>query len=127
MILWVVMLFFVVAVIWAIIGRTDIVATASGKIIPDDRIKVVQAAEAGTIQEIRVRDGDTVKRDDVLILLDTTVTDAEYAQAEEGWQKAVVEEMMAELFVFRLIVYSRFAAAIERCGKISGNERRYFS
>ena len=63
----------------------------------DDRIKVVQAAEAGTIQEIRVRDGDTVKRDDVLILLDTTVTDAEYAQAEEGWQKAVVEEMMAEL------------------------------
>ena len=74
MILWVVMLFFVVAVIWAIIGRTDIVATASGKIIPDDRIKVVQAAEAGTIQEIRVRDGDTVKRDDVLILLDTTVT-----------------------------------------------------
>lgn len=97
MILWVVMLFFVVAVIWAIIGRTDIVATASGKIIPDDRIKVVQAAEAGTIQEIRVRDGDTVKRDDVLILLDATVTDAEYTQAEEGWQKAVVEEMLAEL------------------------------
>ena len=88
MILWVVMLFFVVAVIWAIIGRTDIVATASGKIIPDDRIKVVQAAEAGTIQEIRVRDGDTVKRDDVLILLDTTVTDAEYAQAEEGLAKS---------------------------------------
>ena len=97
MILWVVMLFFVVAVIWAIIGRTDIVATASGKIIPDDRIKVVQAAEAGTIQEIRVRDGDTVKRDDVLILLDTTVTDANTRKPKKAGKKAVVEEMMAEL------------------------------
>ena len=113
--------------IWAIIGRTDIVATASGKIIPDDRIKVVQAAEAGTIQEIRVRDGDTVKRDDVLILLDTTVTDAEYAQAEEGWQKAVVEEMMAELLSSASLYIADSPPQLSDAEKISGNERRYFS
>ena len=97
MILWVVMLFFIIAVIWAIIGRTDIVATASGKIIPDDRIKIVQAIESGTIREIKVRDGDNVKRDDVLILLDTTITDAEYTQAKESWEKATADEMMAKL------------------------------
>ena len=37
---------FCIGLVWSIIGRIDIVATATGKIIPSGRTKVVQPLEA---------------------------------------------------------------------------------
>src|SRR5438874_2926329 len=58
---------FVLALIWACLGTVDIVATATGKIIPSGRSKVIQPFEAGVVRAIHVRDGATVRADDVLI------------------------------------------------------------
>jgi len=55
----------------------DIVATASGKIIPSGRTKVVQPFETGVVRAIHVRDGQAVKAGDVLIELDSTMNEAE--------------------------------------------------
>ena len=41
------MLFFAVAVAWSIVGRVDIIATASGKIVPTGRTKTIQPLETG--------------------------------------------------------------------------------
>ena len=40
---------FVVALTWATLGHVDIVATASGKIIPTGRSKVIQPFETGVV------------------------------------------------------------------------------
>jgi len=69
--------FFVLSLIWACIGKIDIVATAPGKIIPSGRTKVVQPFEIGVVRAINVRDGDNVKAGDVLIELDPTMNTAE--------------------------------------------------
>src|SRR5437762_196793 len=68
---------FVLALAWACLGTVDIVATASGKIIPSGRTKTIQPFEIGVVRAIHVRDGDTVKAGQVLIELDPTINAAE--------------------------------------------------
>jgi hemolysin D len=72
-----IMLLFGAALVWAWWGTIDIVASASGKIVPSGRIKVIQPFEAAVVRSIRVQDGQAVKAGDVLIELDPTVNAAE--------------------------------------------------
>ena len=72
-----IMLFFAIALIWASVGSVDIIATAQGKIIPTGRTKVIQPLEAGVVHSINVQDGQSVKAGDVLIEIDSTITEAE--------------------------------------------------
>jgi len=68
---------FVLALIWAIFGHVDIVASASGKVVPSGRVKLIQPFETGVVRAIHVRDGQSVKAGEVLIELDPTMTAAE--------------------------------------------------
>ncbi|MEQ8320496.1 MAG: HlyD family type I secretion periplasmic adaptor subunit [Rhodospirillales bacterium] len=64
--------FFVIAIAWGLIGKIDIIATASGKIITTERVNIIQPFETGVVRAIHVADGSTVKRGDILIELDPT-------------------------------------------------------
>jgi hemolysin D len=68
---------FMLALIWATLGHVDIVATASGKIIPTGRSKVIQPFETGVVRSIRVVNGQTVNAGDTLIELDPTINEGE--------------------------------------------------
>ncbi len=72
-----IILLFCAALIWAWWGTIDIVASASGKILPGGRVKVIQPFETGVVRAIRVQDGQAVNAGDVLIELDPTVNEAE--------------------------------------------------
>jgi hemolysin D len=72
-----IILFFAIAIVWSIVGHVDIVATASGKIVPTGRTKTIQPLETGIVSAIHVQDGDLVTAGQVLIELDRTVTQAE--------------------------------------------------
>ena len=91
--------FFCIALAWASIGTVDIVASAPGRIIPNDRTKLIQPFETGVVRSIHVRDGDTVKAGDVLIELDPTINAAE------------VEHVKSDLTAARLDVARLKAAA----------------
>ena len=94
---WLIVCFFILSVLWASFGRVDVVVVARGKIIPDSRVKIVQAARGGTVGQILVRDGSAVKAGDPLIILDPTVLDAEYAQILDDWNTARLEAESARL------------------------------
>jgi hemolysin D len=70
-------LLFCASLAWSWWGTIDIVASASGKIVPSGRIKVIQPFETGVVRSIRVQDGQEVKAGDVLIELDPTVNAAD--------------------------------------------------
>jgi hemolysin D len=72
-----IVVFFSLALIWAGFGHVDIVASASGKVVPSGRVKEIQPFETGVVRAIHVRDGQRVKQGDVLIELDPTMTGAE--------------------------------------------------
>src|SRR5882724_8636701 len=72
-----IILLFCAALVWAWWGTIDIVASATGKILPGGRVKVIQPFETGVVRAIRVQDGQVVRAGDVLIELDPTVNAAE--------------------------------------------------
>jgi len=65
---------FCLALIWACFGHIDIVASASGKIVPSGRVKLIQPFETGVVRAIHIHDGQSVKAGDLLIELDPTMT-----------------------------------------------------
>jgi len=70
-------LLFCAALAWSWWGTIDIVASATGKIMPSGRTKVIQPFETGVVRSIEVQDGQVVKVGDLLIELDPTVNAAE--------------------------------------------------
>lgn len=75
--MWMLIAFAAIAVLWAVFGRIDVVATAHGKIVPNDRTKTIQPFETATVKAIHVTDGQTVKAGDILIELDATTAQAD--------------------------------------------------
>jgi hemolysin D len=73
----VIILLFCAALAWSWWGTIDIVASATGKVVPSSHTKVVQPFETGVVRSIRVQDGQAVKAGDLLIELDPTVNAAE--------------------------------------------------
>src|SRR5688572_17527568 len=81
-VLWSVIAMIVIALVWSIVGRIEIVAVAPGKIIPSGQVKVIQAANIGRVKAIHVTDGDAVRAGQPLIDLDPTLAEADRARLE---------------------------------------------
>lgn len=64
--------FLFVGFLWAYFSVIDVVIEARGKLIPEGDVRPVQAATAGVVQFVRVREGDAVTRGQTLLQLDTT-------------------------------------------------------
>ena len=62
----------VLLVIWANIYEIDQVSRASGKVIASSRIQIIQAANGGVIEMLLVKEGDIVKKGQLLASLDKT-------------------------------------------------------
>jgi hemolysin D len=90
-----IMALFALALLWACIGKVDIVASAKGKIIPSGRTKLIQPFETGVVRAINVHDGQGVKAGETLIELDPTMNNAESKHYQS-------DLMAAELEVARL-------------------------
>ena len=76
-----VILIFCIGLAWAAFGQIDIVASAQGRIVPSDRVKVIQPMEIGVVRTLLVEDGQKVKAGDVLLEIDPTINEAEARQA----------------------------------------------
>lgn len=96
---WTLIAFFTLAVVWACVGKIDIVAIAQGKIITGDRVKVIQPLEIGTVRTIHVHEGQAVTKGDPLIELDGTASGADR-------QRLTNELIAARLEAARLRVLS---------------------
>ena len=86
-VLWVLLILLLALLLWAILGRLDIVAVAEGKLIPETYLKIVQPAEAGIVKDILVREGQNVKAGQVLLRMDALITDADAKSIEAEYQR----------------------------------------
>ena len=76
-ILYALLALFVVILVWAFVGRLDIVAVAQGKLVPQSFLKIVQPAESGIVREILVREGQEVGAGQVLVRMDARLSEAD--------------------------------------------------
>jgi len=70
--MWLLICFMVIALLWAIFGHIDIVATAQGRIVASGRTKTIQSLQTSTVKRIHVTDGQMVGAGDLLVELDPT-------------------------------------------------------
>lgn len=94
--MWTIMSFAAIALVWACLGKIDIVATASGKIIPSGKTKVIQTSETAVVKAIHVTDGQTVKAGQLLLELDSTSADADVGRIKSDLLAARVDSARAE-------------------------------
>ena len=90
-VIYLVTLLIAVALAWSYFGKLDIVAVASGKVSTEDSTKIIQPAVSGVVTEIKVREGQAVKKGDVLVQLDKTVAEKDLAATTQSLNTARVE------------------------------------
>src|SRR5712691_11116518 len=76
-VLWVALVFLAALLGWATFGKLDIVAVADGKLVPDTYLKIVQPTDSGVVKEILVREGEQVRAGQVLMRMDTALSDSD--------------------------------------------------
>ncbi len=62
---------------WATFSKLDIFSMAQGEVVPSSKVKSVQHLEGGIVQRILVREGQRVKKDEALVELQATASDAD--------------------------------------------------
>ncbi len=100
--LWLIMLFALITLLWAIFGRINVVATAVGKVTTNDHTKVIQPMEIAVVKSIAVRDGQVVKRGQVLIELDATAAASDSERLRNEALTAQLEAMRAQAMLSAL-------------------------
>ncbi len=69
---------------WAYFSKVDEVAVGSGELIPMVQVRPVHSLSKGNIRSVRVKEGDRVKKDDVLVELDPTASQTELDSLEKS-------------------------------------------
>jgi HlyD family type I secretion membrane fusion protein len=92
------MITLVIFAIWGIYARLDSGAIASGEVIPSDKVLTVQHKEGGVIHKIFVKDGQTVKKGDPLLELESISDSSEFQieQIDRNSLQALAARLEAE-------------------------------
>lgn len=82
-------LFAVTVLPWTMFSRVDEVGSATGKLEPKGKVVRLDASVTGTVQQVRVKEGETLKAGQPLIKLESelTVSELQQAQAELEGQR----------------------------------------
>jgi hemolysin D len=88
---WVLMVGLLATIAWLILGEVDVVASAPGKLIPIDSVKLIAPADPGVVRAILVRDGQRVEAGQPLVQLDPTVSTAETEQARKALETSELD------------------------------------
>ncbi len=91
------MALFALALAWAWIGTVDIVAVATGRIIVDERNKLIQPLERSVVRRVLVRDGDHVVPGQPLVELDATTVRADKTSVLQQLRAAGSERLRTRL------------------------------
>ncbi|WP_373002066.1 HlyD family type I secretion periplasmic adaptor subunit [Sulfurimonas sp.] len=72
LLLWIGMFVIIWLIAWAYNAKIDALTRGQGKIIPSNKIQVIQNLEGGIVSEILIKEGDQVKKGDILVKIDDT-------------------------------------------------------
>ena len=62
---------------WSLIAKIEQVVPAMGQLKPEGRVKEVQIPTSGVVEEVKVEEGQRVEKGDVLLVLDSTTSEAQ--------------------------------------------------
>src|SRR3954464_12484891 len=86
-------------VAWAHYSLIDESTRAGGSVITSSRVQVIQSVDGGVLEQLRVHEGDRVRKGEVLAVFDETRTRASLQETEAklNAQRATMARLVAEL------------------------------
>ena len=104
-VLWTVVALTGAIVLWAALGKLDVVAVAEGRLVPKSQLRIVQPAEGGVMRELLVKEGERVRAGQVLARMDVRAAEADAATArnEIALRRLQLRRIDAELSGARLV------------------------
>jgi hemolysin D len=84
------------AILWASISQVDIITSASGRVVPIGRSKILQPFQPGIVETILVNDGDRVTAGQPLILLDPVFADADAMRLQQDLREVQIDRSRLE-------------------------------
>lgn len=90
-IIWVLLSFSSFLIIWITSAKTDEIITVKGKLEPIGEVKEINLPSGGVISQIFVKNGDSVKKGDVLIKLNQEVSDANFNSYKTQLQEKIYQ------------------------------------
>src|SRR3954463_6107199 len=84
-------------VAWAHYSLIDESTRAGGSVITSSRVQVIQSVDGGVLEQLRVHEGDRVRKGDVLAVFDETRTRAslQETEAKRASQRATLTRLEA--------------------------------
>ena len=82
-VLWSIVLLVFTLITWSYFGRIQVASMASGKLIPDGKVKTIQPIETSVVRAIHVKEGQQVHKGELLIELDPTMNASELDAAKK--------------------------------------------
>ena len=110
---------------WSLWAELDQVTRAQGKVIPIGRVQVLQSADGGVITEIRVHEGDHVKRGQLIVVLDKIQLAAGVTEA-----RAKVASLKSQMLRAQAELYDRalvFPADVREYPEFMENQRQLYA
>ncbi|WP_159651257.1 HlyD family type I secretion periplasmic adaptor subunit [Vibrio atypicus] len=106
--LWVMVIFFVLAGVWASWAQIDKVTVGQGKVVPSSQIQVVQNLEGGLIKDILVREGQKVEKGQQLLLIDDTRFRSDFREREQQVANLTASVMQLSASITSVVINQDF-------------------
>lgn len=106
--IWVALITIVVLLVWASFAKIDQVTRASGSVIASARTQEIQSSEGGILTQLLVKEGDNVKKGQLLVILEEARAQAsvDNSATKIAALKAKISRLEAEIFNKPLIFTS---------------------
>ncbi|BDA73155.1 secretion protein HlyD family protein [Calothrix sp. PCC 7716] len=92
---------------WACIAKIEQAVPALGQLKPEGSVKEVQAPVGGVVKEVHVKDGQRVKPGDLLLVFDSTATNAELNSLQK-----IRNGLMQENKIYRQLIQPNSAVNV---------------
>nr|WP_246341235.1 HlyD family type I secretion periplasmic adaptor subunit [Simiduia aestuariiviva] len=80
--LWAILAFVLLILVWAAMAAVDEFTRGEGRVIPSQKLQVIQNLEGGIVQEIFVREGEMVTRGQPLLRIDDTQFSSSFQETD---------------------------------------------
>jgi len=75
----------VILIVWSLAMQVDEIVKAEGKIIPSKQVQNIQSLYGGIIKEVKVIEGQNVKKDDILLIIDDVNAKSNLLENEQNY------------------------------------------
>ncbi len=89
----------VVIFVWLCISQVDVITPSLGKTIPNSRMVLIQATDLSTIDEIHVKNGERIKKGDVLIKFKSNIESFDNTSIKAKYENLLAEKLFLKNYI----------------------------